>query len=87
MQIDGENVETASDFILLSSKINEDGNCSHEIKRHFLHGRVLKCRDITLPTKGHIVKTIVFPVVICRCEDWRVWKPEYQKIDAFALWC
>ena len=80
MQIDGENVEAASDFILLSSKINEDGNCSHEIKRHLLHGRiamtnlhrVLKCRDITLPTKGHIVKTIVFPVVICRCEDWRV---------------
>ena len=84
-----------TDFIFLGSKITADGDCSHGIKRHLLLGRktmtnldcVLKSRDITLPTKVHLVKAMVFPVVICGCESWTVKKAEYQKIDAFELWC
>ena len=84
-EIDGETVETVSDFILGGSKITADGDCSHEIKRHLLLGRkavanldsVLKSRDIILPTKVHLVKTMVFPVVICRCESWTIMKAEH----------
>ena len=84
-QIDGEKVETVSDFIFLGSKINADGDCSHEIKRHLLLGRiamkklasVLKSRDITLPTKVYIVKAMVFPVVMYRCESWTIKKAEH----------
>ena len=84
-----------SDFIFLGSKITEDGDSSHEIKRHLLLKRkamanldsVLKSRDITLPTKVHIVKAIVFPVVVYRCESWTIKKTEYPRIDAFKLWC
>ena len=94
-EIDGETVETVSDFIFLSSKITADGECSHEIKRHLLLGRkvmtnldsILKSRDITLPTKVHLVKAMVFPVVMCECESWSVRKAERRKIDAFELWC
>ena len=94
-QIDGETVETVSDFILLGSKITADGDCSHEIKRCLLLGRnvmtnldsILKSRDITLPTKVHLVKPMVFPVVICGCESWTIKKAEHQRIDAFELWC
>ena len=94
-QIDGETVETVSDFIFLSSKITADGDCSHEIKRHFLLGRkvmtnldsTLKSRDITLPTKVHLVKAMVFPVVMYGCESWTTKKAEHQRIDAFELWC
>ena len=83
-QIDGEIVETAADFIILGSKITADGECSHEIKRHFLHGRkvmtnldsILKSRDITLPTKVHLVKAIVLPAVIYGCESWTMKKAE-----------
>ena len=93
--IDGETVETVSDFILGGSKITADGDCSHEIKRCLLFGRkvmtnldsILKSRDITLPTKVHLVKTMVFPVVIYGCESWTVKKAECQRIDAFELWC
>ena len=94
-QIDGETVETVSDFIFLGSKITADGDCSHEIKRHLFLGRkvmtnldsILKSRDITLPTKIHLVKAIVFPVVMYRCESWTIKKGECQRINAFELWC
>ena len=92
---DGETVETVSDFIFLGSKINVDGDCSHEIKRRLLLGRkvmtnldrIFKSRDITLPTKVHLVKAMVFPVVMYGCESWTVEKAEHQRIDAFELWC
>ena len=88
-------METVSDFILGGSKITADGDCSHEIKRHLLHGRkvmtnldgILKSKDITLPTKVHLVKAMVFPVVMYGCESWTVKKAECQRIDAFELWC
>ena len=94
-QIDGETVETVSDFILGGSKITADGDCSHEIKRCLLLGRkvttnldsILKCRDITLPTKVCLVKAVVFPVVMYGYESWAVKKAEHQRIDAFKLWC
>ena len=94
-KIVGETVETVSDFILGASKITADGDCSHEIKRCLLLGRkvmtnldsILKSRDITLPTKVHLVKAMVFPVVIYGCESWTVKKAERQRIDAFELWC
>ena len=92
-QIDGETVETVSDFIFLGSKITADGDCSHEIKRRLLLGRkvmtkldsMLKSRDITLPTKVRLVKAMVFPVVIYGCESWTVKKAEHRRIDAFEL--
>ena len=94
-QIDGENVETDSDFIFLDSKITVDGDCSHKIKRHLLLGRkamtnldcILKSRDSTLPTKVCIVKAMVFPVVLFGCESWTIKKAEHQRIDSFKLWC
>ena len=94
-QIDGETVETVADFIFLVSKITADGDCSHEIKRRLLLGRkvmtnldsILKSRDITLPTKVHLVKAMVFPVVIYRCESWTLKKAEHRRIAAFELWC
>ena len=94
-QTDGERVETVTDFIFLGSKISVDGDCSHEIKRGLLLGRkaitnldsILKSRDITLPTKVHIVKTMAFPVVMYKCESWTIKKAESQRIDAFELWC
>ena len=90
-----ENVETVSDFIFLGSKINADSDCSHEIKRHLLLGRIvmtnldsiLKSRDVTLLTKEHTVKAMVFPVVLYGCESWTIKKAESQRIDAFELWC
>ena len=93
-QIDGETVETVTYFILGCSKITADGDCSHEIKRYLLLGRkaityldsILKSRDITLPTKVHLVKAMVFPVVVYGCEIWSIKKPEHR-IDAFELWC
>ena len=92
-EIDGETVETVSDFILLGSRITADGDCSHEIERRLLLGRkvltnldnMLKSRDITLPTKVRLVKAMVFPVVMYGCESWTVKKAEYRKIDAFEL--
>ena len=92
-EIDGETVETVSDFIFLGSKITSDGDCSHEIKRHLLLGRkvmanldsILKSRDITLPTKVHLVKAMVFPVVMYGFESWTVKKAECQRTDAFEL--
>ena len=94
-EIDGETVETVSEFIFLGSKITADGDCSHEIKRHLLLGRkaltnldsILKSRDITWPTKVHLVKPMVFPIVMCGCESWTIKKAECQRIDAFELWC
>ena len=94
-QIDGETMETVTDFIFLGSKITADGDCSHEIKRHLLLGRkamtnldsILKSRDITLPTKVHLVKAMVFPVVMCGYESWTVKKAEHQRMGAFELWC
>ena len=94
-ELDGETVETVSDFIFLGSKITADGDCSHEIKRRLLPGRkfmtnldsILKRRDITLPTKVHLVKTMVFPVVMYGCESWTVKKAEQRRMDAFELWC
>ena len=94
-QIDGGTVETVADFIFLDSKITADGDCSHEIKRCLLLGRkamtnldsILKSRDITLPTKVHLVKAMVFPVVIYGCESWTIKKAEHQRTDAFELWC
>ena len=94
-EIDGETVETVSDFIFLGSKITSDGDCSHEIKRRLLLGRkvmtnldsILKSRDITLPTKVHLVKAMVFPMVMYGCENWTLRKAEHQIIDAFELWC
>ena len=94
-QIDRETVETVADFIFLGSKITADGDCSHEIKRRLLLGRkamtnldsILKSRDITLPTKVHPVKAMVFPVVMSGCESWTIKKAECRRIDAFELWC
>ena len=94
-QIDGKTMETVRDFIFLDSKITADGDCSHEIKRCLLFGkkamtnldRVLKSRDITLPTKVCLVKAVVFPVVIYRCKTWTIKKAERQRMDAFQLWC
>ena len=94
-EIDGETVETVSDFIFGGSKITADGDCSHEIKRHLLLGRkvmtnldgIFKSRDITLPTKVHRVKAMRFPVVMYGCERWTVKKAERRRIDAFELWC
>ena len=94
-EIDGERMETVSDLIFLGSKITADGDCSHEIKRHLLLGRkvltnldsMLKSRDITLPAKVHLVKAMVFPVVMYGCESWTVKKAEHRRIDAFELWC
>ena len=90
-----ERVETVSNFILGGSKITADGDCSHEIKRHLLFGRkvmtnldsISKCRDITLPTKVHLVKAMVFPVVMYGCESWTVKKAEHRRIDGFEVWC
>ena len=92
-QIDGETMETVTDFIFLGSKITADGECSHEIKKHLLFGRkaminldcILKSRDITLLTKVHLVKAMVFPVVMYGCESWTIKKAECRKIDAFEL--
>ena len=94
-QIDGETMETVTDFIFLGSKITVDDDCSHEIKRCLLFGgkamtnldSILKSRDITLLTKVHIVKAMVFPVVMYGCESWTIKKAEHQRIDAFELWC
>ena len=94
-QIDGEKVETVTDFIFLGSKITADSDCSHEVKRCLLLGTkamtnldsVLKNRDITLPAKVHTVKAMVFPTVMYRCESWTVKKAEHQRSDAFELWC
>ena len=94
-EIDGETEETVSHFILGGSKVTADGDCSHEIKRRLLLGRkvmtnldsIFKSRDITLPTKVHLVKAVVFPVVIYGCESWTVKKAEHRRIDAFELWC
>ena len=94
-QIDGEMMETVTDFILLHSKITADGDCSHEIKRRLLLGRklmtnldsILKSRDITLSTKVHLVKAMVFPVIMYGRESWTIKKAEHRRIDAFELWC
>ena len=94
-EIDGETVETVSDFLFWASKITAEHDCSHEIKRHLLLGRkvmtnldsILKSRDITLPKKVRLVKTMVFPVVMYGCESWTVNKAECRRIDAFELWC
>ena len=94
-QIDGKTVETVLNFIFGSSKITADGDCSHEIKRRLLLGRkamanldsILKSRDITLSTKVHLVKAMVFPVVMYGCESWTIKKAEHRRIDAFELWC
>ena len=91
----GEKVGTLSDFIFLHSKIKADGDCTHNIKTCLLLGRkamtnldsILKCKDITLPTNVHIVKAMIFPVVMYGCESWTIKKAEYQRIDAFKLWC
>ena len=90
-QIDGETMETVTNFVFLDSKVTADGDCSHEIKRHLLLGRkamtnldrVLKSRDITLPTKDHLVKAMVCPVAMCVCESWTIKKAEHQRINAF----
>ena len=95
MRKDGETVETVADFIFLGSKITADGDCSHEIKRRLLLGKkvmtnlgsILKSRDITLPTKVHLVKAMVFPIVMYGCESWTIKKAEPRRIDAFELWC
>ena len=95
MEIDGETVETVSDFFWGGSKITADGDCSHEIERHLFLGRkvmtsldsIFKSRDITLSTKVHPVKAMVFPVVMYGCESWTVKKAEHGRIDAFELWC
>ena len=94
-QIDGETMETVTGFIFLGFKITADGDCSHEIKRCLLLGRkaminldrVLKSRDIILPTKVHLVKSMVFPVVMYRCENWTIKKAAHRRTDAFELWC
>ena len=94
-QVDGKTMETVRDFIFLGSKITADGDCSHEMKRCLLLGRkamtnldsILKIRDITLPTKVHLVKAMVYPVVMYGCESWTLKKPECHRIDAFELWC
>ena len=95
LQTDGETVETVADFIFLGSKITADGDCSHEIQRHLLLGRkvmtnldsILKSRDITLSTKVHLVKVMVFPVVMYGCESWTIKNAGHRRIDAFELWC
>ena len=90
-QIDGETMETVTDFIFLGSKITVDGDCSHEIKRCLLLGKKvsleLKSGDITLPSKVYLVKAMVFPVVMHGCESWTIKKAEHRRIDAFELWC
>ena len=94
-QIDGETMEMVTDFISLDSKITTDGDCSHKIKRSLFLGRktmtnldrILKSRDITLPTKVYLVKAMVFPIVINGCESWTIKQAEHQRIDAFELWC
>ena len=94
-QMDGETMETVTDFIFLGSKITANDDCSHKIKRCLLLGRkaitnldnILKSRDITLPTKVHLVRAIVFPVVMYGCENWTIKKAEHRRIDAFELWC
>ena len=94
-EIDRETVETVTDFIFLGSKITADGDCSHETKRHLLLGRkvmtnldsILKSRDIILPTNVHLVKAMVFPVVMYGCEIWTIKKAQHRRIDAFELWC
>ena len=94
-QIDGETVETVVNFTFLGSKITANSDCSHDIKRHLLLGRkvmtnldnILKSRDITLPAKVRLVKSMVFPVVMYGCESWTIKKAECQRIDAFELWC
>ena len=94
-QIDGETVERVADFSILGSKITTDGDCSHEIKRHLLLGRkamtnldsILKSRGMTLSAKVHLVKAMVFPVVMYGCESWTMNKAEHRRIDAFELWC
>ena len=93
--IDGKTMETVTDFIFLGFKITADSDCSYEIKRCLLLGRkvmtnldsILRSRDITLPTNVDLVKAMVFPVVMCRCESWTIKKTEHQRIDAFGLWC
>ena len=95
LQIDGETMETVTDFIFLGSKITADGDCSHEIKRQLLLGRkvmtklnsIFKSRDVNLPTMVHFVKAMVFPVVMYGCKRWTIKKAERQRIDAFELWC
>ena len=94
-EIDGETVETVTDFIFLGSKITADGDCSHEIKRCLLLGRkvmtnldsILKSKDITLPTKVRLIQAMVFPVAMYGCENWTIKNAEHQRIDAFELWC
>ena len=94
-QIDGETMETVTDYIFQGSKITADDDCSHEIKRRLILGRkvvtnldsILKSRAITLPTKVHLVKAMVFPVVMYGCESWTIKKDEHRRIDAFELWC
>ena len=94
-QIDGETMETVTDIIFLGSKITANSDCSHKIKRHLLLGRkamtnldsILKSRDITLPTKAHLVKIMVFPIAMYGCESWTIKKAKCQRIDAFELWC
>ena len=94
-QIDGETKETVTELIFMGFKITADGDCSHEIKRRLLLGRkvmtnldrILKSRDITLPTKVHLVKAMTFPVVMYGCESWTIDKAEHERIDAFELWC
>ena len=94
-QTDGETMETVRDFIFGGSKITADGDCSHEIKRHLFLGKkamtnldsILKSRDIILPTKVHLVKAMVFPVVMYGCESWSVKKAERRRVDAFEVWC
>ena len=94
-QIDGETMQTVRDFIFLGSKITADSDCSHEVKRHLLLGRkamanldsILKSRDIISPTKVHLIKALVFPVVMYGCESWTIKKAEHQRIDAFEVWC
>ena len=94
-QIDGETMEIVRDFSFLNSEITADGDCSHEIKTHLLLGRkvianldsILKSRNITFLTKAHLVKAMVFPVVLYGCESWTIKKAEHQRIDAFELWC
>ena len=95
MEIDGETVETVTDFIFGGSKITVDGECNHEIERPLLLGRkpltnldsIVRGRDITLPTKVCLVKAMVFPVVMCGCESWTIKKAEHQRTDAFESWC
>ena len=94
-QIEGDKVEAVTDFLFSGSKITADGDCSHEIKRHLILGRkamthldsILKSRDITWPTKVHLVSGIVFPVVMYGCESWTIKKAEHRRIHAFELWC